>query len=182
MNRLITPSPLKQQRTAALYPRQKGVGLIEVLVALVVLSLGFLVSANMQLRGMRSNQDSYHESQALMLANDMMDRMRNNRPGVIAGAYDGMETDVVTVPGCASAGCDSAGLALLDRYEWSAQLNNLDNDAAYIPMLPAARDQSPAKGTISQPDTDGAYALTMSWTRQSREGESEESLTVRFLP
>jgi len=58
---------------------ERGVGLIEVLMALIVLSIGFLVSANMQLRGMRSNQETYNQSQAMMLANEIMDRMRNNR-------------------------------------------------------------------------------------------------------
>jgi len=161
---------------------EQGVGLIEVLVALLVLSIGFLVSANMQLRGMRANQDSYHNSQALMLANEMMDRMRNNRAGVSAGRYDNISTGTVTEPACVDTGCDEQGIAQLDRFEWSAQLQNLRGDAVFIPMLPYSADNSAATGAISAPDTNGAYTITMSWTRQSRDGEVAETLPVVFIP
>ncbi|MFK7862032.1 MAG: type IV pilus modification protein PilV [Granulosicoccus sp.] len=168
--------------TPAVLSFQRGVGLIEVLVALLVLSLGFLVSANMQLRGMRANQDTFHHAQAMMLANDIMDRMRNNREGVVDGRYDGMETGEVTKPDCASSGCDSEGLASLDRFEWSANLLSLRDETAFIPMLPTNEDGVPAKGTISAPDGNGVYTVTMSWTRQDGDNEINESLPVKFVP
>lgn len=161
---------------------ERGVGLIEVLVALLVLSIGFLASANMQLRGMRSNQETYYYSQAIMLANDMMDRMRNNREGVQAGEYDGMTTGSVTLPACASSGCDAAGLADLDRFEWSANLQNLRGESTFIPLLPADGDGDFATGAISEPDANGVYTLTMSWTRQDGDTEVVETLPVRFVP
>ncbi|MFK8081567.1 MAG: type IV pilus modification protein PilV [Granulosicoccus sp.] len=162
--------------------RERGVGLIEVLVALLVLSLGFLVSANMQLRGMRANQDTFHHAQALMLVNDMMDRMRNNRQGVIDGAYDGMQTDAVDKPGCASNGCDAQGLAELDRFEWSATLQSLRGETSFIPMLPADNNNQPAVGSISGPDADGIYTLSMDWKRQDGGNEVDETLSVKFVP
>lgn len=161
---------------------EHGVGLIEVLVALVVLSIGFLVSANMQLRGMRSNQDTYHYSQAMMLANDMMDRMRNNRAGVLAGEYNGMTTGEVTKPACASSGCNAEGLADLDRFEWSANLQKLRGETKFVPLLPPAADGEPATGAISAPDANGVYTLTMSWARQDGETEVVETLPMRFIP
>lgn len=162
--------------------RERGIGLIEVMVALLVLSIGFLVSANMQLHGMRSNQETYHHSQAMLLANNMMDRMRNNRAGVRAGEYDDMSTGEVTKPDCANSGCDAAGLAELDRFEWSANLQKLRDEAHFIPLLPPAADGTAASGSISQPDANGIYTLTMSWTRRDGDTEIAEVLPVRFIP
>lgn len=162
---------------------QEGVGLIEVLVALLVLSIGFLVSANMQLRGMRSNQESYYQSQALMLANEIMDRMRNNRAGVAAGKYKNMTTiGDFSEPDCASSGCDAAGLAELDRFEWSANLRNLRDESGFIPVLPPKADGTPASGAISGPAASGAYTITMSWARQDGESETVEPLVLKFIP
>jgi len=172
-------------RSRAFRPGQsceRGVGLIEVLVALLVLSLGFLVSANMQLRGMRTNQDTYHHAQAMMLITDMMDRMRNNRQGVIDGDYDNMQTGAVAKPGCADSGCDANGLADLDLFEWSANLQSLRNESAFVPMLPPDAGNQPAVGSISSPDADGIYTLTMSWKRQDGGEEIDETLSVKFVP
>ncbi|MFK7993633.1 MAG: type IV pilus modification protein PilV [Granulosicoccus sp.] len=177
---ILAGSTRKLSFNGALHER--GVGLIEVLVALLVLSLGFLISANMQLRGMRSNQDTYHHSQAMMLAHDMMDRMRNNRVGVLNGDYDAMVTGQVTKPTCASSGCDAAGLANLDRFEWSANLQSLRGESAFIPMLPASADGSAAVGSISNPDADGVYTLTMTWKRQDGDTEVDDTLSVKFFP
>lgn len=57
---------------------QRGVSLIEVLVAIVVLSIGLLGLAGLQASGMRVGQSSIHRSQAAQLAYDMADRMRVN--------------------------------------------------------------------------------------------------------
>lgn len=53
--------------------------LIEVLVTLVIISVGLLGVAALQLTTVRNNQDAYVRSQAAMLASDMLDRMRANR-------------------------------------------------------------------------------------------------------
>ena len=43
---------------------QSGVGLLEVLIALIILSFGFLATARMQVEGMRYSQGAYNLSQA----------------------------------------------------------------------------------------------------------------------
>lgn len=67
--------------------RVRGVGLIEVMVALVVLSIGLLGVANLQLSGLRMTQEAYFHSQAAVLAQDIIDRMRANPAAVADGAY-----------------------------------------------------------------------------------------------
>lgn len=66
--------------------RQEGVSLVEVLVAIVVLSIGLLGLAGLQASGMRVGQSSIHRSQAAQLAYDMVDRLRVNFPN--ASAYN----------------------------------------------------------------------------------------------
>jgi type IV pilus assembly protein PilV len=57
----------------------RGLTLVEVLVTLVIISVGLLGVAALQLTTVRNNYDSFVRSQAAMLASDMLDRMRANR-------------------------------------------------------------------------------------------------------
>src|SRR5690606_22712601 len=56
--------------------RQSGVGLIEVLVALLILSISLLSIATLQTRSLQFNQSAYWRSQANVLAADVLDNMR----------------------------------------------------------------------------------------------------------
>lgn len=58
---------------------QSGSGLIEVLVAMVILSLGVLGAASYISNSMRNSHSSYVRSHATWLAGDIIDRMRANR-------------------------------------------------------------------------------------------------------
>ena len=69
-------------------PAQSGFTLIEVLIAVAILSFGMLGIAAMQITGVRANQGSYFRSQATYLAMDMAERMGANRPGARAGNYN----------------------------------------------------------------------------------------------
>lgn len=62
---------------------QRGVAMLEVLIAFFVLSIGLMGLAGMQLKALQFNQGSYQRSQATAAAYDMMDRMRTN-----GGAYN----------------------------------------------------------------------------------------------
>jgi type IV pilus assembly protein PilV len=56
--------------------RQRGVSLIEILVAVVLLAVGLLGLAGLQVRGMQVNQGSQWRSMAAIMADDLADRMR----------------------------------------------------------------------------------------------------------
>jgi len=66
----------------------RGFSLIEALVSLVVLSIGLLGVAGLQLTSLRSNQGAALRSQATFLAYDIIDRMRANSGAALAGAYN----------------------------------------------------------------------------------------------
>jgi type IV pilus assembly protein PilV len=68
--------------------RERGFSLLEILVALLVLSIGLLGLASLQATTSRFNYAAYLRSQATSLTYDMADRMRANRDEALAGSYD----------------------------------------------------------------------------------------------
>ena len=105
--------------------RQSGISMVEVLVAIVVLSFGLLGLAGLQADGLRSNHDAYMRSQATLLAYDMLDRMRANLQGVESGFYDDLLSTAPTDPGCISTGCSIQEMAEHDAFEWKGKLGEL---------------------------------------------------------
>lgn len=67
--------------------RARGMTLVEVLVTLVIISVGLLGVAGLQLTTLRNNYDAYVRSQAAMLAADILDRMRANRDQALNNQY-----------------------------------------------------------------------------------------------
>lgn len=72
--------------------RQNGLGIIEVLVALVVVSLGVLGMASLQLTGMQHSTGGLNRSKALLYAENMAARMRVNRDGAQLNAYQNFDS------------------------------------------------------------------------------------------
>ncbi len=68
--------------------RSAGFTLIEALVALIVLSVGLLGVAGLQLAGLRYTSSAASRTQASYLVNDMMDRMRANVKSARNGDYN----------------------------------------------------------------------------------------------
>jgi len=67
--------------------QQRGFSLVEVLVALIVLSVGLLGIAAMYVETLRANRDALVRTQAIALASDLADRIRSNR--IPANNYSG---------------------------------------------------------------------------------------------
>jgi len=106
-------------RFAQMRSTARGFSLLEVLVALLVLSIGLLGLASLQATTSRFNYGAYLRSQATSLAYDIADRMRANRDEVLAGSYD-----VATFPSPAPACGVVAGatVAALDLSGWQSAL------------------------------------------------------------
>lgn len=76
-------------RTIHTHSRAAGFSLLETLVALVVLSIGLLGIAALQVEGMQLGQNALAYTKAVNLASDMADRIRANTAGMDAyGAFD----------------------------------------------------------------------------------------------
>jgi type IV pilus assembly protein PilV len=91
-----------------------GFTLLEVLVALVVLSIGLLGLAGLMAASLKNSHSAYYRTQATWLAYDVLDRMRANRTVALANGYD-------LALGAAPGG---SGLAATDLGEWDAELSN----------------------------------------------------------
>lgn len=80
-------SPIQSQRMG-----QKGVGLIEVLIAVLVLSIGFLGMAALQAKSLSTNNSAMSRSMATIASYSILDAMRADRTNALAGAYNGTVT------------------------------------------------------------------------------------------
>ena len=97
--------------------RARGMTLVEVLVALLVLSIGLLGIAALQTTGLRSTQTAGARSQAVMLSYDIIDRLRANRQAAIDGDYDTTTGEAV-----ADLAALPAGTTREDLLEWKGRL------------------------------------------------------------
>ncbi len=164
--------------------RQRGVGLIEVLIAVVILSIGFLAVAKMQIAGMRNSQNAYFLSQANFMLRDMTDRMRANRDGVIANHYDNFVTNGSTSePACFSSGnqCNIAEIAQADLHAWSLYLHAPVGAVDFKPLLPQ-HDTVTARGEIQHNAATNVYTLSVSWGEQHNGTIEEQTLSVLLMP
>ena len=159
--------------------QQEGIGLIEILIAVVIMSLGFLAAARMQVEGMRFSQSAYYQSQAFFLANDMIDRMRSNIAGVEQGYYDRQGTSAgAEDPGCAITPCNPLGIARQDLFDWSTSLHSLQGASGFTPALPG-NETSSAQGVIQDMDN-GVYAVVMRWSEIIKGENSQQELRIQF--
>ena len=114
-------------RADQLSQRQRGFTLIEVLVALMVLSLGLLGLAVLQTVGLRYNNQSYQRTQAVLQAYDIIDRMRANKDNnaTVNATYDNVALgSEPSSPDCSSSTlsapyCSETDMANYDIYSWN---------------------------------------------------------------
>lgn len=90
---------------------QAGATMVEILVAVLILSFGMLGMAALQTRALQGNQSSTQKSQAITLANYLIDAMRIDRARASLGDYNLNDT-------CGSAGISGTTLAQNNLRDW----------------------------------------------------------------
>jgi len=130
---------IQRNRMGNSMANSKGFSLLEVMVTLLILSVGLLGLAGLQAQSLRFNHFALMRGQASMLAYAMADRMRANRFAIVtdAGNYVGSynETDTgnyqapadnlgctQTTPGGTATNCTINQMAAHDRFQWDADL------------------------------------------------------------
>ena len=153
-----------RRRTVGASPA--GASLIEVLVALFVVATGALGLAGLQLASAQHNRAAAHRTLAVLLAGDMLERMRVN-PGVrypdVGLGPPGGVVDCVARP------CTPAELAAFDVAVWKCSLGRWNDEApcvaaraiGVLPPLARQRGLPRGDGSISR-DPAGA-TVTVAW-------------------
>ena len=115
---------------------ERGLSMIEVLVALTIVAFGMLGLLGLQARALSVQKDAFHRRQAAELVAQIAERMRANHLAFLAGRYslsfDASADAPSTAPACA-APCTSAQVALRDLDEWRIELRRrIPGAAAYL--------------------------------------------------
>jgi type IV pilus assembly protein PilV len=170
--------------------KHAGFTLIEILITVLVLSIGLLGLAGMQISGLRANMSSEARSKATLLASDIAERMRNNPLGVQNknaaddNKYDGITTanevcSELPDPFCSNyrdqhgehtAGdCTPAQMAAFDAWVWACGMPKADGvvQGGVDHILKGGtgsvtcNDSDTGDGDTCSPGS--SYTITVSW-------------------
>ncbi len=150
--------------------QQSGFSLVEVMIALVILSVGMLGIAGLYVQSLQAGRTSMFRHNAVTLAGDVADRIRANPRAAVA--YNHAAAATGTDNACVMGGvdCIPAEMAANDIFLWQAQ----------------AKDTLPG-GTVSivfavavglNPPT---YQITVSWTEPGQVPAPTYMITVPVL-
>jgi type IV pilus assembly protein PilV len=98
------------------YAACRGVTLIEVLVAVLILSIGLIGLAGLQMTSLQFNTSAYYRTQATALAYSLVERMRANREGALDDLYNSAVE--APAPACDPAAAGAGGSPALDLAAW----------------------------------------------------------------
>jgi type IV pilus assembly protein PilV len=154
---------------------QCGFTLLEILVAIVVLSIGLLGLAGLQAVSLNNNQVAYYRAIATQQAYDMADRMRANlgiplgtpgAGGVRAGDYDNLGATTPPDPGCLSTGCTATQMRTTDHFQWNTM------NARLLPV---------GVGTVTG-NGNGSFDINVSWTEKTATGTVTRTFLTTVTP
>ena len=167
--------------------KQSGFSLIEVLIALVVISVGLLATARMQMEALRGSQGAYFSSQANFMIREMSDRMRANPQGVRDGNYDLLTTSsgaAASMSTCIETEtvCTPSAIANADLATWSRYLHSTAATATgFAPLLPSG-DTVTATGSVIADGATGSYTISVTWSERINGEEETRSMSVQVYP
>lgn len=136
---------------------QRGATLIEILVAVIILSFGMLGIAAMQTRALQGNQSSLQRSQAIILNNSLIDAMRIDRNRAIAGDYNMVRTN-----GASSIGTGT--LAKANLTDWLTVAETVIGNTTH--------------GTVNCAALTQVCTVVLDWDDTKAGGLSDQSVTI----
>lgn len=111
--------------------KNSGAGLIEVLISLLVITIGILGMVNVHRSSLQYNQSSYVQSQATILASDMLDRIQANNHLAESGTNYQVDLNDLEYSqciessypnNCEAGNCNPQEMAAYDIRQWKFQL------------------------------------------------------------
>jgi type IV pilus assembly protein PilV len=113
--------------------QQRGVGMVEVLVALVISAFSLLGLAGLQVSSLRYQKVANFRATATQFSSELSDRIRANLAGARGGSYNLAQSSYSDMPpvapastpcdGSDKAKCTPASVAQFDIYNWRVSLN-----------------------------------------------------------
>ena len=119
--------------------KQQGLSLIESMVALLVISVGLLGIAALQVTSMKQNNSALHHSQAVWVGYNMADRIRANFTQF--DSYDGTNTSNDYNQECINQACTAAQLVVADQAEWATAIQTLPGGLGMISKPAGTTDE-----------------------------------------
>jgi type IV pilus assembly protein PilV len=144
--------------------RDRGVSMVEVLVALVIISVGMLGIAGLYLSSLQAGRSANLRVQAMNLTSDIADRIRANRAGL--KNYEVTATGLGKTHDCSKASCTAKDLAENDLYLWKRAISaalpaNANGRVAFLDNAAPAPDRYTITVTWREPNSDIDYTNTM---------------------
>ncbi|MFT4797680.1 MAG: type IV pilus assembly protein PilV [Candidatus Azotimanducaceae bacterium] len=159
--------------------REQGFTLIEVLVAMLIVAVGVLGVAGMQVVSLQQNRNALLRDQALQSGNDILDRMRANPLTDYAPVL--IDDDPVSEFNCMDVSCDRNEMAEFDIAQWKCGLDPIDDDDSVYAactdfgILQAALPEG--KGSIER--VGSVHVVTVEWVNDREGNVSQIILRTR---
>ena len=152
---------------------QTGFTLIEVMVALFILTIGMLGSTSMMLRTQQQAEETSIETTAAQRAWNVAELLRASISSVNASTYDGMLITVGgTEPTCLSSGCSEADMIDVTRFLIGSELETfLPNENAKIQIT-----------DITDGDADVVLKVQVTWDKLTTAGATPVTYEMIFQP
>ncbi len=145
--------------------KQSGFSLVEVLIALVIMSVGMLGIAGLYVHSMQAGRTSMLRHHAVTLVGDVADRIRANpRAGI---AYEGAGLDGSCVSGVVN--CDDVAMAEHDILLWKQQATD---------TLPDGDVDITFDDSGNPPN----YVIDVTWSEPGSTTQPAYSITIPVLP
>lgn len=142
-----------------------GFSLVEVLIALVIMSVGMLGIAGLYVEGMKAGRTSTFRHHAVTLAGDVADRIRANPLGGVDYQGPGGNNNCVL----GNVDCNASQMAANDIALWKAQA------AAMLPNGDVAV-------TFDDTVTPNTYRIVVSWAEAGETTPPSYSIIIPVLP
>jgi type IV pilus assembly protein PilV len=157
--------------------KQNGFSMIELLISVVIMSVGVLGMAGLQMLSMQNNRSALLQGEAVLRANDILDRIRANPTGTYTGVA------VTSTPGtttdCVGNTCSESEMAAYDITQWQCSLNSVDasgdphtacDNFGITGAMPGGQcvnaGDTCAGGSIDL--TGGVYTVSIQWVDQQQ--------------
>jgi type IV pilus assembly protein PilV len=154
-------------RTLSLRARQRGFTLLEVLVAVFVLSIGLLGIGGLQLTTKRTNYEAVQRTNATLLAQELLERIRTNSKQLTVYTAAGAgrtialtSADGITATDCTGASCAANELAMYDLYEFSQAMRGVAEKSGVVNTGGLVRPTVCITGPAARP---GFVNISVAW-------------------